>query len=93
MSESESDALPLGDTPIFGFVLTTYILYQKAVCLSIVFLKNFLFFYFILERELLPSHIHPRAMLSLVKVWYLISILELEESLVQMMLTQSILQR
>ena len=37
MSESESDALPLGDTPIFGFILTTRTLYQKFFGLSIAF--------------------------------------------------------
>ena len=44
MTESESVALPLGDTPIIGFVLTTCILYQKIFDLSIGFWKKFKFF-------------------------------------------------
>ena len=49
MTESESVALPLGDTPIIGFVLTTYILYQKIFDLSIGFLKKIkIFCHFIL---------------------------------------------
>ena len=42
ITESESAALPLGDTPIFDFVLcrsATYLLYHTFLCLSSLFFK------------------------------------------------------